>query len=204
MTAFQLVVSFAVLLTALGASMLIHSISSKKKILNNFRLLAEQLGGMVHQENFFSYPVFQGDYRGRKVSVGFHAIKNRSTEVIYLVLTSSVNSRFSTMLIQENFFKPLQNPVQWTKEMGSMIPDLKTPYQAWAKEEDHARTRQLFHDPALPVLLEGLKEFPSLMLGPLMVLVSKPYDGNKDTTPETALRHLQTLDSMAQRMEAIR
>lgn len=204
MTSFQLVISFAVLLGALGASMLMHSISSKKRILNNFRRLAEQLGGMVHQDHLFAYPVFQGDYRGRKVSVGFHAMKNRSTEVIYLVFTGAVNSRFSAMLIQENFFKPLKDPARWAQEMGSKISDLNTPYQIWAKEEDHPRTRQFFHDPALPVLLEGLKEFPSLILGPLMVLMSKPYDGNKDTMPETALHHLQTLDSVAQRMEAIR
>jgi len=204
MTAFQLVLSFAVLLAALGAGMLMHSISSKKRVLNNFRCLAEQLGGTVHQDHLFAYPVFQGDYRGRKVSVGFHTVKNRSTEVIYLVYTSSVNSRFSVMAIQENFFKPLKDPARWSQEMGSKINDLPTPYQVWAKEEDHARTRQLFHDPALPTLLEGLKEFPSLILGPLMVLMSKPYDGNKDTTPETALRHFQTLDSLAQRMEVIR
>jgi len=38
-----------------------------------------------------------------------------------------------------------------------------------------------------------------------MVLVSKPYDGNKDTTPETCAPPFgQTLDSVAQRMEAIR
>lgn len=204
MTAFQLTISLAVLLAALGASMLMHSISSKKRILNNFRRLAEQLGGMVQQDHLFAYPVFQGDYRGRKVSVGFHAVKNRSTEVIYLVFSSSVNSRFSAMLIQENFFKPLKDPARWSQEMGSKIHDLPTPYQVWAKEEDHDRTRQFFHDPALPALLEGLKEFPSLILGPVMVLVSKPYDGNKDTTPETAFRHFQTLDSVAQRMEVIR
>ena len=204
MTSFQLAISIAVLLVALGASMLMHSISSKKRILNNFRRLAEQLGGMVHQDHLFAYPIFQGDYRGRKMSVGFHAVKNRSTEVVYLVFTSSVNSHFSAMLIQENFFKPLKDPMQWSQEMGSRISDLNTPYQVWAKEEDHARTRQFFHDPAFSDLLAGLKEFPSLILGPAMVLVSKPYDGNKDTTPETALRHFQTLDSVAQRMEAIR
>jgi hypothetical protein len=204
MTAFQIMISFVVLLTALGLSMLIHSISSKKRILNNFRRLAEQLGGTVQQDHLFAYPVFHSEYRGRKVSVGFHAMKDRSTEVIYLVFTSSVNSRFSTMLVQENYFKPLKDPARWTKEMGTKIPDLNNQYQVWAKEEDHMRTQQLFHDPALPVLLEGLKEFPSLILGPLMVLVSKPFDGNKDTVPEIAVRHLQTLDSMAQRMEAIR
>src|SRR3990172_915841 len=128
MTSFQLTISFAVLLIALGASMLMHSISSKKRILNNFRRLAEQLGGMVHQDHLFAYPVFQGDYRGRKVSVGFHTVKNRSTEVIYLVFTGSVNSRFSAMLIQENFFKPLKDPAQWSQEMGSKISDLNTPY----------------------------------------------------------------------------
>src|SRR3990172_8504101 len=188
MTSFQLTISFAVLLIALGGSMLAHSISSKKRILNNFRHLAEQLGGMVHQEHLFAFPLFQGDYRGRKMSVGFHAVKNRSTEVIYLVYTGSVNSRFSTMLIQDNFFKPIKDSASWSQEMGSRINDIQAPYQVWAKEEDQTRTRQLFHDPAMPTLLEDLKEFPSLILGPTMVLMSKPYDGNKDTTPETAVR----------------
>jgi hypothetical protein len=204
MTAFQLTIGVAVLLTALGVSMLLHSISSKKRILNNFRRLAEQLGGTVHQDHFFAYPVFQGDYRGRNVSAFFHSVKNRSTEVIYLAFTSSVNSRFSTMLIQENFFKPIKDPMRWSQQMGSRIQDLNMPYQVWAKEEDHARTRQFFHDPALATLLTNLEEFPSLILGPTLVLVSKPYDGNKDTTPETAFRHFQSLDSVAQRMEAVR
>jgi hypothetical protein len=88
-------------------------------------------------------------------------MKDRSTEVIYLVFTLSVNSRFSTMLVQENFFKPLKDPAQWTKEMGTKIPDLNKQYQVWAKEEDHSRTRQFFQDLAVPVLLEGLKEFPT-------------------------------------------
>ena len=204
MTSVQLMISFAVLLLALGASMLIHSISSKKRILKNFRRLAEQMGGTVHQDHLLAYPVFQGDYRGRDVSVSFRAVKNRSTEVIYLVFTSSVNSRFGAMLIQENFFKPIKDPMRWTQEMGSRIQDLNTPYQVWAKEEDHARTRQFFHDPALTTLLTDLAEFPSLLLGPAVLLVSKPYDGNKDTAPEATVRHLQSLDSMAQRMEAIR
>src|SRR6185295_737350 len=137
MTAFQLMISFAVLLTALGGSMLVHSISSKKRILKNFCRLAEQVGGTVQQDHLFSYPVFQGEYRNRKISVGFHAMKDRSTEVIYLVFASSVNSRFSTMLVQESYFKPLKNPAQWTQEMGTQIPDLHKQYQVWAKDEDH-------------------------------------------------------------------
>jgi len=104
MKAFQLVISFCGAFSRVGVGMHADTLDlEQEKILEQLSSSGRTVGRHGPSGTTSSHPSSRGDYRGGRCR-RIHAMKNRSTEVSYLVFTSSVNSRFShNLLIQDNF-----------------------------------------------------------------------------------------------------
>jgi hypothetical protein len=50
--------------------------------------------------------------------------------------------------------------------------------------------------------LDALDTFPSLVLGPDLLVAGKPFENPTDTDAESALKHFRALDKIAAEMEA--
>lgn len=200
MTLFGITLAFAILLAALGAAMIIHSIVGKRRIVTDFRRLAERLGGTVSQQTMFSFPRVDGRYDGRTAAVFFHLAKGEKASIIYVVHTLSVKAAAALFLSKENYYKPLNDPTKLSREVGEVVPGLDGRYEVRATDVE--RANRLFMQGELRGHLDALETFPSLVLGPDLLVAGKPFENVTDTDPDSALKHFRALGKIAAEMEA--
>jgi hypothetical protein len=200
MTLFGITLAFAILLAALGSAMIIHSIVGKRRILTDFRLLSERIGGRTSQPTVFSFPRVDGHYDGREASVFFHLAKGEKASIIYVVYTLSVKAASALFLSKDRYYKPVNDPSKLSREAGEVVPGLDGRYEV--RTTDAERANRLFSKGDVRTHLDALDSFPSLVLGPDQLVAGKPFESPSDTNPESALKAFRALDKIAAEMEA--
>jgi hypothetical protein len=200
MTLFGITLAFAILLAALGTAMIVHSIVGKRRIVADFRRLSERIGGRVAQPTVFSFPRVDGRYDGRDASVFFHLAKGEKASIIYVVYTLSVKAAGALFLSKTKYYKPLNDPTKLSRETGEVVPGLDGRFEVRATDPD--RANHLFMQGNLRGHLDALDTFPSLVLGPDLLVAGKPFENPTDTDPESALKHFRALGKIAAEMEA--
>ncbi len=200
MTLFGITLAFAILLAALGTAMIVHSIVGKRRIVGDFRRLSERISGRVSQPTLFSFPRVDGRYDGRDASVFFHLAKGEKASIIYLVYTMSVKAASALFLSRDKYYKPLNDPTKLSREAGDVVPGLDGRFEVRATDPELAN--RLFMQGNLRGHLDALDTFPSLVLGPDLLVAGKPFENSIDTDPESALKHFRALGKIAAEMES--
>jgi hypothetical protein len=200
MSLFGITVAFAILLAALGSAMIIHSIVGKRRIVTDFRQLSERIGGNVSQPTVFAFPRVDGRYDGREAAVFFHLAKGEKASIIYVVYTLSVKAASALFLSKDKYYKPVNDPTKLSREAGAVVPGLDGRFEVRAA--DSARAQKLFHEGDVRTHLDSLDSFPSLVLGPDLLVAGKPFENPTDTNPEAALKYFRALGKIATAMES--
>jgi hypothetical protein len=201
MTLFGITLAFTILLAALGSAMIIHSIVGKRRILADFRTLSERIGGHTSQPTVFSFPRVDGRYDGREASVFFHLAKGEKASIIYVVYTLSAKAATALFLSKDKYYKPINDPTKLSREAGELVPGLDGRYEV--RTSDVARANRLFSQGDIRSHLDALEPFPSLVLGPDLLVAGKPFESPADIHPESALKAFRALDKIAAEMEAV-
>lgn len=201
MTLFGITLAFAILLAALGSAMIIHSIVGKRRIVTDFRRIAERIGGTVSQSTVFAFPQVRGRYDGRDASVFFHLAKGEKASIIYVVYTLSAKAATTLFLSRDKYFKPVNDPTKLSREVGEVVPGVDGRYQV--RSTDVERAGRLFQHGELGLHLDSLDVFPSLMFGPDSLIAGKPFEGAEDTAPDWVMKHFRALGKVASELEAV-
>ncbi len=199
MTLFGISLAFAILLAALGSAMIIHSIVGKRRIVADFRRLSERINGRVSQPTLFSFPRVDGRYDGRDAAVFFHLAKGEKASIIYLVHTLSVQAATALFVSKDKYYKAVNDPTKLSREAGDVVPGLGGQFEVRAT--DPAAATRLFARGNLNGHLDALETFPSLVLGPDLLVAGKPFENLTDTNPDATLKHLHALGKIATAME---
>lgn len=200
MSLFGITLAFAILLAALGTAMIVHSIVGKRRIVTDFRRLSERIGGRVSQPTLFSFPRVDGRYDGRDAAVFFHLAKGEKASIIYVVYTISVKAATALFLSKDKYYKPLNDPTKLSREAGEIVPGLDDRFEVRATDSD--RASRLFTQGDVRTQLDSLDSFPSLVLGPDLLVAGKPFENPTDTNPDAALKYFRALGKIATAMEA--
>jgi hypothetical protein len=199
---FELSILFSILMVALVLSMFTHTVKSRRKILKNLQRLPAQIGGIegkAVQKNILSFPSFEGKERNRKLSAFFYTAEGKQTSVIYFTSSVEVKAPFSLFLKKENFYRPVQNN-RLEKNAGKVIPDLDPRFEIRSSDEERARL--FFKNEKVVRILPQLEQYSAIVCGPDAVIISKPYDGIKDTHPEAVAGGFGMLQDLAEAMES--
>jgi hypothetical protein len=198
---FELSILFSILMVALAVSMFTHTVQSRGKIFKNFQRLPAQIGieGKAVQKNILSFPSFEGKERNRKLSAFFYIAEGKQTSVIYFTSSVEVKAPFSLFLKKENFYRPVQNS-RLEKNAGKIIPDLDARFEIRSSDEERARL--FFKNEKVVRNLPQLEQYSAIVCGPDAVIISKPYDGIKDTHPEAVAGGFGMLRDLAEAMES--
>ncbi|MBI1819279.1 MAG: hypothetical protein HY202_03050 [Nitrospirae bacterium] len=199
---FELSLLFSILMVALVLSMFTHTVKSRRKILKNLQRLPAQIGGIegkAVQKNILSFPSFEGKERNRKLSAFFYTAEGKQTSVIYFTSSVEVKAPFSLFLKKENFYRPVQNN-RLEKNAGKVIPDLDPRFEIRSSDEERARL--FFKNEKVVRILPQLEQYSAIVCGPDAVIISKPYDGIKDTQPEAVAGGFGMLRDLAEAMES--
>lgn len=199
MSLFGISLAFAILLAALGSAMIIHSIVGKRRIVTEFRKLSERIGGNVSQQTLFAFPRVDGRYDGREAAVFFHLAKGEKASIIYVVYTLSVKAAGALFLSKDKYYKPVNDPTKLSREAGQVVPGLDGRYEVRATDSD--RANKLFTQGDVRTHLDSLDSFPSLVLGPDLLVAGKPFENPTDTHPDAALKYFRALGKIAVSME---
>ncbi|MBI1820369.1 MAG: hypothetical protein HY036_03330 [Nitrospirae bacterium] len=200
---FQLSVLFSILMVALALSMFTHTYRSRSKIFNNLQRLTSRFKGMegkAIRKNILSFPSFEGKFRNRKISAFFHTAEGKQTSVIYFTSSAETRAPFSFFLKKEDFFRPVQNN-RIEKNAGKVIPDLDPRFEV--RSNDQERTQIFFKNETLLKALPQLEKYSAIQCGPDAIIISKPYDGVKDTLPEAVSEGFDLLSNLAEAIESV-
>ncbi len=200
MTLFGITLAFALLIAALGSAMVIHSIVGKRRIVADFRRLSERINGQVAQPSVFAFPRVDGRYDGRDASMFFHLAKGEKASIIYLVHTLSVKTATALFVSKDKYYKPVNDPTKLSREAGELIPGINGPFLV--RGSDAPAATRLFAQDEFRGQLDLLDSFPSLVLGPDLLVAGKPFENLTDTHPDAALTHFRALGKIATAMEA--
>ena len=200
---FQLTILFTILMASLAMGMLIHTYQSRKKIFRNFQRLSSIPGavkGEAVQKSVFAFPSFEGAAFGKKISAFFHIAEGKQTSVIYFTSTMEVKAAFSIFLKKEHFYRAVQG-ARLDKNAGIPVPDIDPRFEI--RSHDVEKTRQYFKDPRVIKRLSDLENYPAVQIGPDAVIISKPYDGIKDSRPEAVIGGFEILKDLADALESL-
>ncbi len=200
---FQLTILFTILMVALVLSMFVHTYRSRRKIFKNLQNISAKIKGIdgkAAQKNILAFPSFEGKDGKRKISAFFHVAEGKQTSVIYFTSSIEVKAPFSLFLKKEHFYRPVQNN-RLEKNAGSLISDLDARFEV--RSHDEERTRRFFKNQRVVKHLAQLENYPAIQCGPDAVIISKPYDGVKDTLPEAVAGGFDLLQDLAEAMESV-
>ena len=196
----QLTILFSILMFTLAASMFFHTYQSRRKILKNLNRISGEVEGKASQKNILSYPSFEGRAGGRKVTAFFHTAEGKQTSIIYFTSTIEARAPFNLFLKKEDFFRPVQNG-RMEKNAGFIIPGLDAKFEA--RGNDETRSRKFFQNEKMIAARSRLENYAAIVCGPDAVIISKPYDGVKDTDPAAIRQGFNLLREMAEAMETV-
>jgi hypothetical protein len=199
----QLAMLFTILMVALVLSMFVHTYQSRRKIFKNLEKISATIKGFegkAAQKNILSFPSFEGKDGKRNISAFFHVAEGKQTSVIYFTSSIDVKAPFSLFLKKEHFYRPVQNN-RLEKNSGNLISDIDPRFEIRSHDED--RTRRFFKSEWVVKHLTDLENYPAIQCGPDAVIISKPYDGVKDTLPEAVAGGFVLLHDLAEAMESV-
>lgn len=200
MSFWQITLGFLGLLAVVGISFLIHSSINRARIRKNFRELAPKLNGTVRQPGLLSYPTLEGTLEGRAAQTFFHVTKAKRISVLYVASRISVSASYSALLLKDNYFKPFDT-TRLAKDAGK--GGLKANgFLVWSNQQD--RVKALIESPAFLEKLRTMEDYPTIVMGPDSIIMSKPYDSLEDTAPEQVMKNYTALFGMALLMESTR
>jgi len=200
---FQLTILFSILMFALALSMFIHTYRSRRKILKNFEKFARKFGasqGRAVQKSILSFPTYEGKDGEKSISAFFHIAEGKQTSVIYFTSAIDVKAPFSVFLKKEQFYRPIQNN-RLDKSAGILVTDIDPRFEV--RSHDEARTRAFFKNDLVLKHIAELEKYPAIQCGPDAIIISKPYDGVKDTLPESIADGFAILKDLSTAMEAV-
>ena len=102
-------------------------------------------------------------------------------------------------MLKKDFFKPIRTEEKLAREVGGIVPELGENYVVRAK--DGEKIRALLKNGEVRGTLKGLEGFPNILVDSQMLMVSKPYDGTKETTPEKIMENVDRIGQFASAME---
>ncbi|MBI5198111.1 MAG: hypothetical protein HZA19_05820, partial [Nitrospirae bacterium] len=129
----------------------------------------------------------------------FHIHEVNRTSFLNLVYRIPVQWDSTFLMLKKDFFKPIRGEEKLNREVGGVIPDLEENYVVRAK--DGAKIRSLLKDGDVRGKLKRLEAFPNILVDSHTLMVSKPYDGTRDTTPEKIMENVDLIGQFASAME---
>jgi hypothetical protein len=196
MTLFGITLAFAILLAALGAAMIIHSIVGKRRIVTDFRRLSERIGGRVSRANALLVPRVDGRCDGRNASS--LSISPREGPVSSIIVyTLSVKALTAVFLSKLQVLQTAEQSQAFAR--GATWSPRRWPVRG-ARARPNGQSRLFAGRPARH--LDALDTFPSLVFGPDLLVAGKPFEAPADTDPDAALKHFRALGKIAAEMEA--
>lgn len=196
----QLTILFSLLMAALVASLFFHTYQSRRKILTNFKRVPAEVPGTAVQKNILAYPSFEGKTGNRKVSAFFHTSEGKQTSIVYFTSAIETSAPFSLFLKREDFFRPATG-ARLEKTAGPVIEGLDSRFEA--RGTDEGRSRIFFRNEKVAHALPLMENYAAIVCGPDRIIISKPYDGIKDTRPEALLQGFHLLIDLAEAMESV-
>lgn len=201
MTLVHVAVMTAILLAAMASSMLYYGSRGKKKMRTLFDAVSAQLGGQVRQKNRLHYPHLAAEVDGRPVEMFFHLSEGhrRTSDIVYLVLSTPISLPAPTLVVQEGFFAASAGKGAFNDVAGDYLADLMPGHYIYATDEAH--TASLFEDGELAKALASLNRYANIVLGPDAITVGKPYGGALDLVPERIVGDFEKLVALARLLD---
>ena len=201
MSFLHIAIMVAILLGAMVASMLYYGSRGKKRMGIEFRALAEVLGGTVVQQNRMYYPHLSATVNGHPVELFFHLSEGhrKTSDFIYLVLSTPVAFTSSTLVVTEGFFTAKEDKGDFNEVAGDYLADMMPGRYIYATDE--AATASLFRDHALAQGLAPFSRYANIVLGPDAITAGKPYGGAPDLALERLREDLENLVALSVSLE---
>ncbi len=180
MSFINVAVMLLVLLLAMIASMLYYGSRGKKQIYQSLVAVAERMSGSVTQKNFMHYSHLKSEVDGTPVELFFHLSEGhrKTSDFIYLVLSTPVKLPTSTIAVAEGVFAKTEDKGNFNDVAGDYLADLWDGRYVYA--DDDAASRHLLASGAVQTAMAPLYRYANIVLGPDAVTVGKPYGGKLD------------------------
>lgn len=201
-------VNVAVMVTvlglAMGASMLYYGTRGKKRMREGMDRLAGALGGTVSQKSRMYYPRLAATVKGRPMEVFIHLSEGhrRTSDIVYLVLSTPVNLPAATLVFAREYFAVAPGKEGFNDVAGDFLADRIPERYVYATDE--AATDALLAAEGVREALSAFERYPSVVLGPDAITVGKPYGGARDLLPEQLVPELEHLADLAGRLGAVK
>jgi hypothetical protein len=201
MTFVNVLVMLAILGLGMLASMLYYGGRGKKTMRKGFDRVAESVGGTVTQRTRMHDPRLEATLDGRPVSLFVHLSEGhrKTSDLIYLVLSTPVRLPSATLAVEEGYFTAAPDRGSFNEVAGDYLADLLPDRYVYATDED--ATRALLTDAAVGKGLTALSRYPQIVLGPDAITVGKPYGGVRDLDPEPMAAELRAVAALAATLE---
>lgn len=196
----QVVIFIVLVVLALGGAAIFYTSQDRRGIRRNFSELMKAVPGTLKAYNPLKYPEAEIQHQGRKVGVAFHMHEVNRTSFLSLVYHTPVQVDSTFLLLKKDFFKPLKSEENFSRHVGERVPDLDNGYVVRAKDADQAR--HLLSDSRVKGNLKALDGFSNILVDAKNLVISKPYDGIKETTPERIMENVELIIQMAAAVEA--
>jgi hypothetical protein len=193
-------IMLAVLGLAMGASMLYYGTRGKKRMREGMDRLAGSVNGTVIQQSRLHYPSLAGTVGGRPVNVFIHlsAGHRKTSDIVYLVLSTPVDLPSGTLVVQQEYFAVAPGKGGFNDVAGDFLADRIPGRYVYA--EDEAATDALLAAAGVREELAAFERYPSIVLGPDAITVGKPYGGARDLLPEQIVPELEHMAELAARL----
>lgn len=201
MTFLNVLVMLAILGAGMVASMLYYGSRGKKKMREGMDAVAAAVGGTVVQPSRMHYPRLSTRVDGSPVEVQVHLSEGhrKTSDIIYLVLTTPVRLPAATLVVEEGYFAAAPDRGSFNDVAGDYLADLLPGRYVYA--DDEPATQALLEDPAVKEQLAALDRFPNIVLGPDAITAGKPYGGPRDLDVERTTADLHALVALAGALE---
>jgi hypothetical protein len=165
----------------------------KKKILENFRVLRQYIGGDIEKGSSLEMPHFRAKYGGHNTDIFFKSLNKRKGTKLMLFITMKINTSFSVIV----------NPSSLFGKANIGISNIEKKYTITSSDSNKARS--LFMSTGMIQYLNTLQEFVKngIQLGPDIIILKKRFTSWKDTEPQKMLKYLENLNLIARTIERI-
>ncbi len=199
MTLTQITFFFLLIISAVAIAMVVHSWLDKRRIRRSLLVLTDHLLGTLSQEHGLDYPKFSGTYEDRKCDLFFSVVKVGRKHILYYIYNLQAAISYDLLLIKPHYFKPIQDPSDFSGRCGTKLSELLPHYHAYSHRP--SEIAPLYTSTEWKQHLKTLDGFTTLQFGPDALVIGKPYDGDTDVNVPHILRNLSTLHKIASEME---
>jgi hypothetical protein len=197
MTFVNVAVMVAVLGLAMGASMLYYGTRGKKRMRQGMDDVAGVVSGTVTQPSRMHYPRLEAQVDGRPVEVFVHLSEGhrKTSDFVYLVLSTPADLAAGTLVFQEGYFAVAPDRAGFNDVAGDYLEGRLPGRYVYAADE--ALADRLLADAKVRERIAAFERYPGIVLGPDAITVGKPYGGARDLLPEQIVPDLKNLVALA-------